>query len=89
MPVNYTISESLAVRTVAEETFILEREKNTLHTFNALGGTVWRLLMAGRTCDEIVKAIMDEFEVEHSEAEADFLAFLNRCEQERLVKISP
>jgi hypothetical protein len=87
--VNYKLSESLAIKTVDDETFILDRATNKLHTFNALGSTLWRRLMAGDSCDKIVQAVVNEFDVDSLEAEKDVMEFLNKCEQERLLEISP
>ena len=54
-------------------------ELNGLITVNEVGVFIWKLLQNDVTLDEIVKAVLDEYDVEESVARkdaADFLAVL-------------
>lgn len=47
-------------------------------TLNAVGAYIWELLETEQTVDSIVQAIMDRYEVEETQAQADVEKFLNK-----------
>jgi hypothetical protein len=88
VPVNYTLQQNLAVKTIDDEIFILDRTTNTLHTFNGVGGAIWRHLSKNLPFDDIVTALVGEYEIDRGQAEADLVEFLNKCETEKILRLS-
>ena len=47
-------------------------------TLNTVGAYIWELLETEQTTQSIVKAIMDRYDVEEAQAQADVEKFLNK-----------
>lgn len=56
---------------------------------NDAGGVLWSRLSSGATREELVAALLDEFDVMPDQAEADVDSFLRRLEDLDLVERSP
>ena len=52
-------------------------EMDSLFTLNEVGTVVWKAVEARSSVQEIVSAILDEFEIEPSAAQDDVLEFLD------------
>jgi hypothetical protein len=53
-------------------------EANGLFVLTELGAFIWDLLPGAQTEEDILKAILEEYEVEEEVARADLSAFLNK-----------
>jgi hypothetical protein len=53
-------------------------EANGLFVLTELGAFIWDLLPGAQTEEDILKAILDEYEVEEAVAREDLSAFLNK-----------
>ena len=77
------INGEFILREVAGETMLIPVGKTALSMngmilLNPSGTVIWKGLEAGGTKAEIVERILDRFEVERDEAEADFDEFCER-----------
>lgn len=54
---------------------------NELFTFNATAKFLWEALEEGSTEDSLVKALLENYEVEENVARADVRKFLDRLEE--------
>ena len=54
---------------------------NGVLTLNDSGAQLWKLLEAGKTPRELVDALLQEYEVSQSQAQADVDEFLNTLRQ--------
>jgi hypothetical protein len=67
-----------AFRPVADEGCLVVVPANaTVEVLNPVGGKIYAMLDGKHTEDQIVHAVMDEFDVDESRARADFQAFLS------------
>jgi len=62
-------------RRVGDETVLLDLESGLYFGVDRVGQRIWELAGNGKTVGEIVDAIVGEFEVDRSQAEADVLDF--------------
>lgn len=53
---------------------------NAVITLNETGVLLWRALEKGATQDELVKVILDEYDIDKTTAKADVLAFINKLQ---------
>ncbi|MBE5754005.1 MAG: PqqD family protein [Clostridiales bacterium] len=53
---------------------------NAVITLNETGVLLWRALEKGATQDELVKVILDEYDIDETTAKADVLAFINKLQ---------
>ena len=87
---NHCVSQSkdIACRTINEETFIISPEGEMLfHLLNPTGTRVWELL-DGRSIEEVVSTIYEEFDVDRENALEDVVAFITELADKELVVIS-
>lgn len=80
--------KKLAYRVIEGEAFIVDAVNETLHNLNETGTRIWQLLEKGKTFDEIVEIICNEFEVSRKEVEKDIKDFLKELEAKKLIEIN-
>lgn len=56
------------------------RDVDNIYTVNAVGSRIWELIDGKKSIEEIVKMIMDDFEVSPEEARNDLLVFLEQLQ---------
>jgi hypothetical protein len=67
------------------EAVIVVPPRREIHRLNEVGTLLWRELEAERTLDQLVGAVVEEFEVGESEARADVERFLREMRERELV----
>lgn len=67
---------------------LLDLGSGTYFTLSAVASTVWNRLESGAGLDEVVAAVVDEFEVDEATARADVLEFLASATKSGLVASS-
>lgn len=77
------IKENFALRQVADTWCVLPLAEATLNlngmmTLNDSGVLLWQTLEQGCTREELVEALMNEYEVNQDEASADIEEFLSK-----------
>jgi len=63
---------------VSDEGFIFDPETGNSYTVNRVGLFILELLKRGKSPQEIVKTLTDEFEVSPEEAQRDLIDFLEQ-----------
>ncbi len=81
----YHKDSSMVARKVADELILVPIRQNvgdlqSIYTINEVGARIWELLDSEKNVSDIVKAIIEEYDVEHSTAEADVVEFLAQME---------
>lgn len=75
------IQKEFVLREIAGDYVIIPTGKTTL-TFNGLitvnevGAALWKMLQSDKSLDDLVKGILDEYDVEESVAKEDIQEFL-------------
>ena len=62
-------------------------ELDSLFTLNEVGAVVWSGVEARSSVQEIVTAVLAEFEIDRSAAEGDVLEFLNALFERNLIRL--
>jgi len=75
----------LAFRKIDGNFFIVDAEKEMLHELNDLGSFTWNLIVKKKKSEEILKKIVEEFEVSATQAKKDFDDFINKLKEKGLV----
>ena len=68
-----TIPAQVMARTVGDETVILDLASGTYFGLDPVGARIWALMGEGQTLAEICATMLDEYEVERAQLEADVL----------------
>lgn len=76
LAVRYRRKESVVERSIAGESFLIPVcgtpvEMDNIFVLNELGAFIWRRLDGRSTLDDMVGAILDQYEVTRAEAESD------------------
>ena len=83
----YTLADSLTIRKVGEEVFVLDRNQSVLHSFNKTGIRLWEGLSQGASVEQLVERILEEFEVSREQATGDASKFVEVCRDRGLISV--
>lgn len=78
-------SEDFITSTVDNELVMMSLEKGTYYGLDAIGSQIWENIAAPITIDALCQKLVDAFEVDPAQCQADVLAFLNELHQEGMV----
>ena len=81
----FRIPEDVVFRDLDGEGVLLNLATGTYFGLNPTATRVWHLVQEGKATDDIVRAIVDEFEVGQETAAADVAALLGELEAKGLV----
>ncbi len=72
---------------LAGETVLLSLTNATYHGFEGVGTQVWALIQREIRVEEVIDAIVAEYDVERAICERDVLAFLRQCADRGLIEV--
>jgi hypothetical protein len=72
-----TISERVVYKMVGEEMVLLDFERGLYYGLNPAGARVWELLAEGKTADEIISTLTDEFDAQETDVKGDVIALMD------------
>lgn len=84
------IKKELICREIAGERFLVPVGKtvydaNGLFVLSGIAGFIWDLLPAAANAQEIINAVLNEYEVDESTAAADVEDFLNKLKEMEII----
>ena len=85
------IKDGFILREVAGS-FIVVAVGEAVKTFNGIvnlnetGAFLWKILETGATKEELLKRLLEEYDVDEKTAEADIDGFINKLQEAKLVK---
>ena len=62
------------------------KEFNGIVNLNETGAVLWKTLEKGATKEQLVKALLAEYDVDEATAEKDVSAFIEKLQEAKLVK---
>lgn len=78
-------SADISARTIGNETIVLNLPRSRYFTITGIGVRVFELLAEDRSVNDLVDAIVAEYEVDQAVARQDVEAFVARLRDEGLV----
>ncbi|MGI9326269.1 MAG: PqqD family protein [Pseudomonadales bacterium] len=81
-------TDRAAWRQVADEMVLLDLRDSSYLSVNATGASIWPLLEAGTSREEMLESILAEFEIDQPTAEKDLDQFLEDLRNRDLLKTS-
>lgn len=75
----------LAARVIEGQAFIINTKTSVLHELDETGTFIWKLIERKKSRQDIVSALVSEFEVSEQQAGLDLDEFLNELEQKGLI----
>lgn len=83
-----SLGDEVLSRTVKGEDLILSLNKGEYFGLEEVGSLIWQKVRETCSIEEIVTAVVDEFDVQRPKAEEDTLSLLKALQAEGLVKIA-
>ncbi|MBQ9142702.1 MAG: PqqD family protein [Lachnospiraceae bacterium] len=85
------IKDGFLLRSVAGRTVVIPADEtlnlNIMITLNETGCFLWKRLEKGASMQELIDALMEEYNVEETLAEADVKRFLEKLREEELLEV--
>jgi hypothetical protein len=76
----------VAFRVIDGQAVIVVPATQSMHTLNEVGTFIWQKC-EGRTADEVVAAVVEEFEVDDATARADLDAFAKDLSAKKMLEL--
>lgn len=86
MPVTWVIKDDIITRSVGDEMIVLNLESGDYHSLNAVGAAIYRTILRGASVDDVVNAVVTEFDVDAGSARLDIEHFLDEEARAGLVE---
>ncbi|QQS44427.1 PqqD family protein [Candidatus Roizmanbacteria bacterium] len=81
----YKLKKDLVVQQVNEEVFIFDGETSILHTLNETAADLFKQLKKGATFSDLVKYLVDEYEINQEKALKDTKEFVDKLMKKKLL----
>jgi hypothetical protein len=75
--------------TLNDEVALLNMKSTLYFGLDEVGAYIWQALSEPRPAVELCKAVLDRFEIEEAQCQAEVLEFLTKLEQAGLIEIMP
>ena len=83
------VSDSQTSTEVGGERVILDLDRGVYYGLNEVGARIWAMMESPVTVDEIVTALLDEFEdVSRAECRDDVVNLLEEMEEQKLIRVN-
>lgn len=83
-----SVSPSQVTSELDEEAVILDMKKKIYYGLEPVGARIWQMIQEPKTVDEIVNALVEEFEVEEDVCLQDCVSFISELKEKELVTVS-
>jgi hypothetical protein len=80
-----SIPAQVMARTVGDETVILDLASGTYFGLDPIGARIWQLMGESRSLAEICATMLEEYEVEREQLEADVLRLAGELAERGLI----
>src|ERR1700758_5570352 len=85
-------SQSVVARVIAGETLIVPirgkvGDLASIYSFNATGTLIWKSLESGKSVAQLAASVVEEYDVDPAQAEADVASFLSEMKAVGLIEV--
>jgi len=77
MSIVRAIPEGIIFKKVGEEMVLLDFERGSYYGLNPVGARIWEVFAEGKSIDEIVDLLTEEFDVQRTDAKNDVDALMD------------
>ena len=82
-------SEDFITSTVDDDLVMMSLEKGIYYGLDAIGSQIWESIAQPVSVQTLCQQLMEKFEVEPAQCQADVLAFLNELLTEEMIHVVP
>ena len=84
----FQVRDDVITEEIEDELVILDLEGDVYFSLNEVGRVVWEEAADGKTFEEVVDAVCEQYEVERERAAEDAAAFLGEALDEGLMSVA-
>lgn len=81
------VSDDTLFQELSGETVLLELSRGVYYGLDEVGTRIWHLLAEGRSLEETVDVLVEEYDVDRARGAADVLRLVGELEECRLLEI--
>lgn len=81
------VSDDTLFQALSGETVLLELSRGVYYGLDEVGTRIWNLLAEGRSLEETVDVLVEEYDVDRARGAADVLRLVGELEERRLLEI--
>ena len=81
------VSDDTLFQELSGETVLLELSRGVYYGLDEVGTRIWNLLAEGRSLEETVGVLVEEYDVDRARGAADVLRLVGELEERRLLEI--
>jgi hypothetical protein len=81
------VSDDTLFQELSGETVLLELSRGVYYGLDEVGTRIWNLLAEGRSLEETVDVLVEEYDVDRVRGAADVLRLVGELEERRLLEI--
>ena len=81
----YSIRPDLIFQKLGDNTVIFDSEKSLLYKFNSTASAIFKKIKQGSSEDEIVKYLINKYNVKEKEALADFKTLIEDLKKKKII----
>ncbi len=81
------VSDDTLFQALSGETVLLELSRGVYYGLDEIGTRIWNLLAEGRSLEETVDVLVEEYDVDRARGAADVLRLVGELEERRLLEI--
>lgn len=81
------VSDDTLFQALSGETVLLELSRGVYYGLDEIGTRIWNLLAEGRSLEETVDVLVEEYDVDRARGAADVLCLVGELEERRLLEI--
>jgi hypothetical protein len=81
------VSDDTLFQELSGETVLLELSRGVYYGLDEVGTRIWNLLAEGRSLEETVDVLVEEYDVDRARGAADVLRLVGELEERRLLEI--
>ena len=83
--IRYQTDTEVTFQKLGDETVIVHLGTGRIHHANATGSRIWELLEGGRSIEEVLKILQDEFEVPPEKLRQEVMGFIEQLASEKMI----
>jgi hypothetical protein len=82
---SYTLTNDYVWKEIGQQVVVLHFETGAYWTLNDTASVIWKSILDGRSPDDVVERLVEEFSVARDGAQTDIQEFLKTCIEKKML----
>ena len=85
---HYTISPSVFVQSIDDETLLMNSETELFYELNAIGSILWEIIQEKDNLDAVVDEMLERYDAEKEQIEKDLESFIQVPIEQKMILVN-